>query len=185
MLLLALWVPLTLLYVTLGERVKGSHGQYWFSWIVAEDWTSDLPESLLLLITLSLLPSSVLIMISCSGCLTVEIHTFSKHTINSHRCGHPCFWIRDFYIILFVGWTHSLCWMNSMSHSPQTGKELLSTSSVWMLKFLTIVWSINKINDPDFWYITSGWLRNGKSYLSVGSFSPLLLSTYLMEALTV
>lgn len=48
MLLLALWVLLTLLYVTLGEHVKGSHGQYWFSWMVAEDWTSDLPESLLL-----------------------------------------------------------------------------------------------------------------------------------------
>ena len=70
---------LPLLSVTLGEHVKGNYGQYWFSWMVAEDWASDLPGSLLLLITLSLLPVSVLITISCSGCLLYR-YTLSPNT---------------------------------------------------------------------------------------------------------
>ena len=79
MLLLALWVLLPLLSITLGEHVKGNYGQYCFSWMVAEDWTSDLPGSLLLLITLSPLPGSVLLTISCSGCLLYR-YTLSPNT---------------------------------------------------------------------------------------------------------
>lgn len=128
--------------------MKGSHGQYWFSWMVAEDWTSDLPESLLLLITLSLLPGSVLIMRSLAQVPhCIDIH-FLSNTQSTLTYRLPTSGLETFISFSLL--------MNSMS-----------PSSVWMLKFLTIFWSINKINNPDFWYITSGWLRNEKSYLSV------------------
>lgn len=165
MLLLALWVLLTLLYVTLGEHVKGSHGQYWlFEWLLRIDW---LARVFLLLITLSLLPGSVLIMISCSGA-SLYRYTLSPNTQSTLT-----------YVVTHTSGLETFISFSLLMNS-------MSPSSVWMLKFLTIFWSINKINNPDFWYITSGWLRNEKSYLSViSSFSPLLLRTYLMEAFTV
>lgn len=52
-------------------------------------------------------------------------------------CGHPYFWIRDFFY-------HFLHQMNSTSRGPKTGKVSLSISHVRMFKFVTVWLPINK-----------------------------------------